>query len=547
MDAALLLIVSLLACGGDDGVAQDAGPDAARDAGEAVETIVPPELADEEAFAEMAAWEAISVLGDGVYRQQASTDRMSGAPAPTPFVDRGNRDMNHFVCRSDDAVVGSSHLVEPLYDLSVCPEAYVKGVVLSRFEGSGRLARLWMTLFSIREQAPDDEVLRIYVDDATEPVVQVPLAEALLGTADEMLAWPFVTAGRTRLVWHYPVVFGSRLIVTLDRLGDLDLYYHQTDVVLDASPRARTPAAEPLPIGNDVRALLAIGPPLAGEPVEAPLDLAPGETATALTRTSAGTIHSLRVAFTDAVAPLLDDVRLVVTWDGAASPAIDAPLSLVLGTAPATPAMNGFALRGAESSAERFSELRLPMPFTGGATVALTNDAVSSVSLTLRAMVSDTPPPAGAGRLHARVNDTDAAGPSPHPLADVAGRGRLVGTCLYLEGHAGADAGIFASPFNFLEGDETGTIDGVPIAGTGTEDYLDGAFYFEEGEFATPWAQVWGLASDGTNGRVSGCRWHVLGDAIDFQTSLSYSLEIGPGDPDVRDRYRSITWLYLEP
>jgi hypothetical protein len=121
----------------------------------------------------------------------------------------------------------------------------------------------------------------------------------------------------------------------------------------------------------------------------------------------------------------------------------------------------------------------------------------------------------------------------------------MVGTCLYLEGHAGADADIFASPFNFLEGDEIGTVDGTAIVGTGTEDYLDGAFYFDEGEFATPWAQVWGIAGEGDDGRVSGCRWHILGDAIDFRSTLTYALEIGPGDPEVRDRYRSITWLYL--
>ena len=517
------------------------------DAGTAVETIVPAELADEEALAELSSWDAIAVLGDGLYRQQSSTDRLSGAPAPTPFVDRGNRDMNHFVCRSAHAVVSGSHLIEPIYDLDACPEPYVKGVVLSRFEGSGRLARLWMTLFSIREQPPDDEVLRIYVDDETEPVVQVPLAAALDGSAADVFAPPFRAGGQTRLAWHYPVVFGSRLLVTLDRLGDLDLYYHQTDVVLDATPRPRIRAPDALAaIRNDVRALLTIGPTLTGETVEVSLNLAPGETGSLLSRTSApGTVRSVRVALASSAAPLLDDVRLVASWDGGEA-AIDAPLSLVLGTALRAPA-RGHLLRGDDAAGEIWADLRLPLPFSDRADIVVVNDAAVPVTLTVHLSVDDAPPPPGAGRLHAQVNDTDATGPAPHPLADITGRGRLVGTCLYLEGHAGADAGIFASPFNFLEGDEMGAVDGTAITGTGTEDYLDGAFYFEEGEFVTPWAQVWGIASDGDGGEVSACRWHVLGDAIDFESSLTSALEIGPGEPEMRDRYRSITWLYLPP
>jgi hypothetical protein len=40
--------------------------------------------------------------------------------------------------------------------------------------------------------------------------------------------------------------------------------------------------------------------------------------------------------------------------------------------------------------------------------------------------------------------------------------------------------------------------------------------------------------------------WHLLTDAIDFQQSLAFDLEIGPGEPALLENYRSITWAYLQ-
>jgi hypothetical protein len=101
---------------------------------------------------------------------------------------------------------------------------------------------------------------------------------------------------------------------------------------------------------------------------------------------------------------------------------------------------------------------------------------------------------------------------------------------------------------NFLEGDELALLDGEPaVVGTGTEDYFNGAFYFESGPAATPFAQWWDVADDGTAGRASACRWHVLGDTIDFNESADINIEIGPADPAMLDRYRSVAFFYLEP
>lgn len=150
------------------------------------------------------------------------------------------------------------------------------------------------------------------------------------------------------------------------------------------------------------------------------------------------------------------------------------------------------------------------------------------------------------GHLHVERRQTIApAAGKTHPLASVTGRGRWAGTCMMLEGQGIGDGTLFDEPLNFLEGDELGTLDGeLTIRGTGTEDYFNGAFYYEAGSHSTPFAQWWGTRVDGLVGQSSACRFHVLGDTIDFAESAELELEIGPGIPETLVRYRTVTFLY---
>ena len=88
------------------------------------------------------------------------------------------------------------------------------------------------------------------------------------------------------------------------------------------------------------------------------------------------------------------------------------------------------------------------------------------------------------------------------------------------------------------------TLDGDRTAGTGTEDYLDGAFYFFTGAFASPFAAAWGIASGGSQGQVTGCRWHLLSDVVEYESGLDLELEVGASAPDLLERYRSVAFVY---
>ncbi len=187
------------------------------------------------------------------------------------------------------------------------------------------------------------------------------------------------------------------------------------------------------------------------------------------------------------------------------------------------------------------------MPFESSAQLSLSSGASASVPLEIVVRGESGVPDAPFGHLHTETHTTVApATGTHHPIVSATGVGRHVGTCVMLEGH-GFASGALASPLNFLEGDFRGVIDGaLDLADTGTEDYFDNCFYFESGPFGFAFAQAWDIGVDAGLGHVSACRWHVLSDAIDHQSSFDLDLEIGPGDPSLLDRYRSIGFGYRE-
>lgn len=507
------------------------------------ERVVPDETADALSLERLSQWSSLPVFTTDRYRQYSSFDREVAPPTTLPLLANGNRDMNHFVCRSEDASMEPS-LVDPVFDLETCPESYVHGLVLARAEGPGRLTRFQLTMLSLRGAPADDEMLRIYVDD-DRPFLQVPLAAVLDGSAGEMFAPPFGRGSTQQLAWYYPVSFEKSLVIALDRVGALDLVYYQVDVA--ENPSHEAPLAERSELRDQAKTLLAEGsPPLLEELMpEATLSVAPGETHALATLPGPSTVHELSVGLSRSELPALDDITLSVSWDGATEPAIEVPLSFLYASSLAEPTESSLVLSASSSGDDVTLGFRLPMPFASSGSFALVSSASAPVSLRVSLRGEKTVPAVPFGRLHTEIHTT--FGPTSdthHPVFSAGGPGRYVGTCLMLEGH-GFASGSLASPFTFLEGDFRGVIDGVlDLRDTGTEDYLNSSFYFETGPFSFAFAQAWGIEGDANGGRVSACRWHVLGDVIDYQTSFDLDLEIGPGEPSLLDRYRSIGFAY---
>jgi len=102
---------------------------------------------------------------------------------------------------------------------------------------------------------------------------------------------------------------------------------------------------------------------------------------------------------------------------------------------------------------------------------------------------------------------------------------------------------------DLLQGDFHASADGQPaLDSTGTEDYADNAFYFRESPKGTPFAQNWGRTDDASatpQGRVSFCRWQILGSEIDFQREFKLTRELSQGDTSVVDLQHTVAYLYL--
>ncbi len=509
------------------------------------------ELADEASLARLTDLRGLAVFGQDRYFQTGSWDRETGATPPASFVDRGNRDMNHFACKGAEGSVSEGQIVPPIYDIDICPEAYVRGVALARIEGSGRLARLWLTASSLRHGAvANDEIFRIWVDDDPNPVVEEPLSAIIDGSAGEMFAPPFGDGPGNHVAWYYPVVFAKKLVVGLDNLGPLEYYYDQVAVVLDPEPVARKAASTRLSLRDQAISVLSSteNGAITGEPLapKTPFSLMPGQTLALFDLSGPATIHALRLEVAEAMRPMLSNVALRVTWDDAAVPAMDLPLADLFASSLDPVENSSLALSGTIQDGLVQVELRLPMPFEKNAKLVATNNHVEAVNFAISVQGDSNVPDKPFGKLFADRRETLApASGKTHPLASVAGQGRWAGTCMMLEGRGIGDGTPFDEPLNFLEGDETAVLDGqMAIRGTGTEDYLNGAFYFEAGPFASPFAQWWGTVVTDKVARSSACRFHLLGDSIDFASSAEIELEIGPGLPQTLERYRTVAFLY---
>ena len=519
------------------------------------ETILEAETADAEALASLSDWSRLPLLGDGRYQQQSSHDRNraeSAADALDPVFTHGNRDLNNFVCQSADAELGNTHSPPLLFDAQACAEPYVHGAVIARYEGSGALRRFWLTagvlLFG---GGLTSELLRIYVDDNPRPLIQAPLAQILSGQAGEMFAPPFGAGSRSFIAWYYPVVFGSKLVITLDRLASE--YYFQTDVVLDHAPHARVAPPERLPERERARQQLMAASPVSAQAVSLKREsltltrAAPRE----LELTGATTVEELRLRVDRTKLEDLSGVRLSVRWDDAETPAMDLPLLELFAAGRKVVAKSTLALAASTDGQAQLLSLRLPMPFARRARWTLEQTTDVSARFELEWIGVQGVPAVRYGQLHVRRDQLPLpAAELEQVFVEASGRGRFIGLCADLAGHA--DASMLGSqPLHLLEGDIRASVDeALALDGTGTEDYPDNAFYFLDTPKATPFAQSWGVVSNlltQPSGQASFCRWQVLGTELDFQSSFRGTFEIAQHNTAIVELHRTLAFLYLEP
>jgi hypothetical protein len=182
----------------------------------------------------------------------------------------------------------------------------------------------------------------------------------------------------------------------------------------------------------------------------------------------------------------------------------------------------------------------LPMPFKERARIVVENGTgrpIDAFYFNFDIVEVDELPD-DVGTFHARWHrDPRTTSPEPHLVLNARGSGYFAGLSFNAEAHA--------NNLWFLEGDEIFTVDGeFRGQGTGTEDYFNGGWYFDQGEFAAPFHGL--VVKDDALGRIAAYRWHIA-DPIPFHDSIRVEIEHGHGNEVIADYATMAYWYQAEP
>ncbi|MGN6503297.1 MAG: DUF2961 domain-containing protein, partial [Pseudolysinimonas sp.] len=285
--------------------------------------------------------------------------------------------------------------------------------------------------------------------------------------------------------------------------------------------------------------------------------------------TWAGGSKTFYYPYDDAIASLLNQLTVRITWDGAATPAVDAPLGsfFAVGNYGFTQAPRTLMV-GIDSS--NWLYMYFPMPFASHATVVIANSgsAVSGVQYEIKHIAqAGSFDNVGYFTTEYRSQAVDASFNHDVDLIDKDGQGTIVGMVMSARSAPGPFAVARSYPegypslgayqvgyYGYVEGDEKFYIDGslTPQAhGTGVEDFANAGFGWNRGFLATAthgYASYRATKVDATNW-VNRMSFHriLLEDKVNYTNHVRLSLEHGLVNDFGVDQLDTLLWLYYKP
>ncbi len=235
----------------------------------------------------------------------------------------------------------------------------------------------------------------------------------------------------------------------------------------------------------------------------------------------------------------LRHIVLRMYWDGEKDPSVEVPIGDFFGT--------GFQYKEYVTPFVGMSSggyyCYFPMPFNISARVEVTNETGQAIpSLYYHIDYHKLPGPMDStvAYFHASWHREIRTDPSHYyTLLEAEGEGHLVGINMSMQSY---DGGL-----RFLEGDENIYVDGeerASVKGTGTEDYFNSGWYFNQGEFNAPYHGL--ILKDETLGRIAAYRFHIL-DCIPFKKSIRALIEHGDRNVEIADYSNTAYWYQKEP
>ena len=390
--------------------------------------------------------------------------------------------------------------------------------VLMDADGPGAIVRFWSA------NANEGGVVRIYVDGAEKPAVEMTLEDMLDGRAK-----PFVKPISHMLSrgWnsYLPMPYAKHCKVTVSKFN---IYYQinyrtypSGTVVESYSPGL---AERLMPVIESAAQALAAPETAAKMPENAvpsgyDAALAPGETQT-LDLTGPAAVYGITCK-ADA-ADLADALRgclLEIAFDGNA-PAVVAPLGDFFGTAPGVNPFQSLSCGVAGDGKTLYSHW--VMPFQQKAVLSVTNHSKAAVTLSGAVLTAPWTWKPDSLYFHAKWRGVRDLPTRPmldwNYMSADGGRGRFAGVMLHITNPV---------PDWWGEGDEKIYVDGETFPshfGTGTEDYFGYAWCSNE-KFTNAYHNQPRCDGPGNYGQTCVSRFHIM-DEIPWTKSFRFDLEM---------------------
>ena len=399
--------------------------------------------------------------------------------------------------------------------------------VFAEMKGPGCIWRIWSA------ESKGGHV-KIYLDGAAEPAVDLPFAGYFDGKNAPFVYSSLVHMTAKGINNYVPIPYQKSCRVVADK--DWGNYYQ---FVYETFPEGTVVPTFTRNLSADETAALKaaddmltqkLGTDPAGrrdgeKTVTKAVTIGAGKALEVARLAGEGAITALRVKVTTKDGDREDEVTalrelvLRITWDGADSPAVWAPLGDFFGTAPGANLYKSLPLGMTDDG---FYALWY-MPYAKGAVVEIANDGAADRKVEVRLTHAPLARPAAElGRFHARWHRDAFLPEDPDrrridwTMLKTAGRGRFCGVVLHVWNPRGGWWG---------EGDEKFFVDGVKFPstiGTGSEDYFGYAWctpeLFQNAYHNQTIVQGW------NKGHISVNRWQIA-DNIPFQKSFEGAIE----------------------
>ena len=283
-------------------------------------------------------------------------------------------------------------------------------------------------------------------------------------------------------------------------------------------------------------------------------NIAPGQTLVVADVNGSGEFTHLWMTIAAESPDHLRELVIRMTWDDAATPAVECPIGDFFAQGPGSAVPNPYVeFHSAPVSVGGQMALNCywPMPFKKHAVITVTNEGPKSVGAyyyNFDYRLYDRPQ-RDALYFHTQYkNYFPAPKGVPLTIAEVKGRGHFVGTIVSV---------LCNSDGWWGEGDDNFYVDGEvkpSSSGTDSEDYFCGAWDFGH-TFQTPYFGVTFYDNPTKGGEKRGInntcyRWHIL-DTVPFTKSLLFTLEHGRGGWDedrkpLRNHYTTVGLYYVD-